>query len=250
LAENALKQAKQSAIDQADEIQMLFSAIDEVSAEARHARLSLDNQIKTRKIEIKNEYIQSGIDDIQYFIDQQIDEFKYIDKSSFLDRSRFESATRGKASTKGLQTVIEQFCCLVKKEVSDKAVTLVNNKVKIDALPDGYKLLFQDWKLLLGVAENELELEIDKRIAKYNEENSRIEAEKKTDELNKVEDLMLNPEKITLEREENKQQEKYQILIDFISTRDEAIEIARSIKQDYGNNPFINEIKLSRNHDE
>ena len=56
-AEKSLKEAKQSAIDQAVEIQQLFSAIDEISEEARQARLSLERQIKARKIEIKQNYI-------------------------------------------------------------------------------------------------------------------------------------------------------------------------------------------------
>ena len=46
LAEKTLKQAKQSAIDQAEEIQKLFSAIDEITEEARQARLSLERQIR------------------------------------------------------------------------------------------------------------------------------------------------------------------------------------------------------------
>lgn len=41
-AEKFLKQAKQSAINQAEEIQQLFSAIDDITEEARQARLSLD----------------------------------------------------------------------------------------------------------------------------------------------------------------------------------------------------------------
>ena len=249
-AEHALKQAKQSAIDQADEIQRLFSAIDEVSEEARQARLSLDRQIKARKLEIKNQYIQSGIDDVQSFIEQQVDKFKHIDKSKFLDRSRFESATRGKAGTKGLQIAIDQLCSLVKKEVSDKTVELTNNKVKIEALPENYKLLFQDWKSLLGLSENELELEIDKRIARYNEEHSRREAVKKASALKKIEDLELNPERSTTEIEESNQKEKYRIIIDLLSTKDKAIDVARSIKEHYGSNPFVSEIKLNRNHDE
>ena len=67
-AEKSLKQAKQSAISQAEEIQQLFTAIDEITEEARQARLSLERQIKARKLEIKQQYIQSGIDEIQSFI--------------------------------------------------------------------------------------------------------------------------------------------------------------------------------------
>ena len=52
VAEQSLKQAKQSAIHQAEEIHKLFAAIDEVTEAARQARLSLEHQIKKRKVEI------------------------------------------------------------------------------------------------------------------------------------------------------------------------------------------------------
>lgn len=42
LAEKSLVEAKQSAIEQASDIQKLFGAIDEISVEARDARLSLE----------------------------------------------------------------------------------------------------------------------------------------------------------------------------------------------------------------
>ena len=156
-AEKSLKQAKQSAINQAEEIQQLFSAIDEVTEEARQARLSLERQIKARKLEIKQQYIQSGIDEIQSFIDEQLVEFDKCDLSPFLNRSRFESAVSGKAGISGLETGIEQICTLIKIEISEKAVTIYNNKVKLDALPEAYKLLFQDWELLICLPEDELE---------------------------------------------------------------------------------------------
>jgi len=221
IAENSLKQAKQSAIDQAEEIQQLFLAIDEVAEEARQARLSLERQIKARKVEIKNEYIQLGIDVIQGFIDEQIDEFKYIEKSTFLDRSRFESAVSGRSGTKGLQQAIDQLCNLIKKEVSDKAMEVANNKAKLDALPTGYKMLFQDIESLLGTAENVLELEIDKRIARYNEEIAKNETEKQSSELKRIEDVELNPENISTTATEIPTKERFQVIIDILSTKDQ-----------------------------
>ena len=249
LAENSLKQAKQSAIDQAEEIQQLFLAIDEVTEEARQARLSLERQIKTRKIEIKNQYIQSGIDEIQSFIDEQIGESKGFDKSIFLNRNRFESAVSGRSSTKGLHQAIDQICNLIKKEVSDKAIEVVNNKEKLDALPTGYKILFQDIDSLIGFDKNVLDLEIDKRIARYNEETAKNEVEQQARELKKTEDVEFDPENISTISTEITQKERYQVIIDILSTQDKAKEIAQEIKLGYGDNPNISEIRLTRDSD-
>ena len=70
--EKSLKDAKTSALEQAKEIQKLFAAIDEVSAEAREARLALERQIKKRKAEIKVEIIDSGIDAVSLIISSLI----------------------------------------------------------------------------------------------------------------------------------------------------------------------------------
>jgi len=249
-AETSLKQAKQSAIDQAEEIQRLFSAIDEITEEARQARLTLERQIKARKLEIKKHYIQSGIAEIEKFIDEQIDELKYCDKTVFLDRGRFESAASGKAGTKGLQNAISDLCSIIKVEVSNKAITLSRNKAKIDALPEGYKLLLQDWNSLLDLSENELELEIDKRIARYNEETAREKAENHKSELAKEEDIELNSEQTTSTEIDSTPKEKYRIVIDLLATKGKAIEMARSVRSNFSDDSSISAIRLTRNRDD
>ena len=254
VAEKSLKQAKQSAIAQAEEIQQLFTAIDEITEEARQARLSLERQIKARKLEIKQHYIQSGIDEVQSFIDEQVVEFNKCDLSPYLNRSRFESAVSGKAGISGLETGIEQICTQIKTEISEKAVKIYNNKVRLDALPETYKILFQDRALLICLPEDELESEIDKRTTRYNDEMAQRETEKSAIELENSK-TVTEAETTTAEEnasghDENQQQEKYRILIDLLSTLDKAKEIAAAIKSEYGHDPSIHEIKLIHNRDE
>ncbi len=265
-AEKSLKEAKQSAISQAEEIQQLFTAIDEITEEARQARLSLERQIKARKLEIKQQYIQSGIDEIQSFIDEQVVEFNKCDLSPFLNRSRFESAVSGKAGISGLEIGIEQICTLIKIEISEKSVKIYNNKVKLDALPEAYKILFQDWELLICLPEDELESEIDKRTTRYNDEMARREAEESARELENIETVTeadtitpelnqknnrehTSEENVTVE-DESQQKNKYRILIDLLSTLDKARKVAGAIKSEYGHDPSIHEIKLIHHRDE
>jgi len=265
-AEKSLKEAKQSAIDQAEEIQQLFSAIDEIAEEARQARLSLERQIKTRKLEIKQHYIQSGIDEIHGYIDEQVDELKNCDLSQFLDRSRFESATSGKAGISGLEKGIDQVCTAIKREISEKVVVIYNNKIKIDALPEVHKILFQDRKTLVCSSESELESEIDKRIARYEYEVTKREAERLAAELKDAEAVteevvpasgLIQHDKSEHAAEgdeivpgEEQQKEKYRILIDLLSTLDRAREIAGAIESEYEHDTDIHGIKLVRNRDE
>ncbi len=71
-AEASLREAKQTAIDQAPDIHTLFSAIDEISNKAKQVRLLLERQIKARKKEIKEQIIQAGINEIKKFIANNI----------------------------------------------------------------------------------------------------------------------------------------------------------------------------------
>lgn len=249
-AENSLKQAKQSAINQAADIQKLFAAIDEVSAEAREARLVLERQIKTRKQEIKETLITSGIDLIHESIRQQSSDFQLISHASFVDYRRFETVVKGKGGIRGTELAIERLCVDIKQEIAQKAAEVSHNAIAIAALTSRHKTLFQDRSSLLALSKQELELTIDKRIALLNEENARVKAEKAVAELEKIEDVELNPDSHSASKNAvPAEKSKYRLVIDILSSRDGAIEIARSIKQDYADNPLISGIKLSHDHD-
>ncbi|MFZ4859706.1 MAG: hypothetical protein ACOYL3_25320 [Desulfuromonadaceae bacterium] len=234
LAEKNLKEAKQTAISQVEEIQKLFAAIDEISAEARQTRLLLERQIKTRKLEIKADYIQYGIDSVQSFIENQYEEFRYADISRFVDRTRFEKAVYGKASTSGVQTAIDTLMKQIKSEVSVKAIERAHNKARIDSLSDEYKLLFQDWKTLIDVSGKQLESEIQERISKFNTLLERKEGEQAESDLISA---IINDDVA-------EKKEKFHIIIEIASSLHKAKELARTIRDSYGNNPSICMIKL------
>jgi len=251
VAEQSLKQAKQSAIHQAEEIHKLFAAIDEVTEAARQARLSLEHQIKKRKVEIKNHSIDRGIEEIEKFKDKQSVEFLLIDKSNFINRHRFESAISRKSGIKGVQSEIDKLCSQIKEEISDKAEIISNNKNKLDALANDYKFLFQDIKYLVDLSEDELEFEIDKRISNYNEAIAKKEQSKLSTEsrLNiSKDDTQFG--KVITEEIGNEPKKKFQIIIDLLSTRDKATILVGAIMTNYGKDQSINSIQLVENHNE
>lgn len=210
----------------------------------------MERRIKARKLEIKEGIIQLGIEVVRAFIDQQSADFQLIDHSSYLDRNRFESAVRGKAGIKGMQFAIDGLCGGIKLEISQKAAEVTNNGVVIESLPSKYKLLFQDRNSLLALTKQELNLTIDRRIALFNEENTRIKAEKAINDLKKLEEVELNPDaSLHSESAYILEKEKYRLVIDILSSKDTAIEIARSIRQAYGDNASISSMRLTRNHD-
>ena len=250
-AERSLREAKQSAINQAADIQRLFNAIDEIAEETRQVRLSLERQIKTRKLEIKEACIQSGIEVVRAFLEQQSPDFQLVDHSTYVDRTRFESAVKRKAGIQRMQAAIDNLCRRITLEISQKAVEITHNGIVLDNLPRKYKFLFQDRNSLLVLSIQELRLTIDKRIAVFNEDNAKIEAEKALDALRKLEDAELNSEMSTSpERAGIVEKEEYRLIIDILSSKETAIDIARSIRQAYVDNTSISSIRLTRHREE
>lgn len=164
-AESALKDAKAKAISQASDIQQLFSAIDEVSAEVRQVRLILERQIKQRKSEIKEELIDQGIKAIQDYIAGLSEDFRSIDHSVYLDRAEISHVIKGRRGVEGVSTAIDQHCDQVKRQIEVMAACVANNAARIDSMPVGHKALFQDRPSLLALHMDELNKLIDQRIA-------------------------------------------------------------------------------------
>ncbi len=249
-AENSLKQAKQSAINQAADIQKLFAAIDEVSTETRDARLVLERQIKARKQEIKEGLITSGIERIHEAIRQQNSDFQFISHTHFVDFRRFETVVKGKAGIRVIEVAIDNLCLDIQQEISLKAAEVNHNAQAINALSSQDQMLFQDRASLLALSKQELELTIDKRIALQNEENARVKAEKAISELTKIEEVELNSDShLSPINSETPAKNHFKLVIDILSSKEDAIEIARSIKQKYADNAIVSAIKLSRDHD-
>ena len=244
-AEHYLREAKRSAIDQSSDIQGLFAAIDEIAEKARQARLSLERQIKERKLDIKEGCVHTGIGVVRSLINQQNDDFQLLDHASYLDANRFESAVRGKTGLRGIQLAIDHLCNEIKLEILQKADETATNGVKLDSLPSKYRLLFQDRNSLISLNKQELELTIDKRIVLFNEENAKIDAENAIDASGNIVNIELSSEaglSPDLSRNQN-----YRLIIDLLASKSSAIEIARSIRQTYGKDSAVSSIRLTLN---
>ena len=244
-AEKSLVNAKQSAIEQASEIQQLFSAIDEISEEARQARLSLERQIKKRKAEIKSEIIEYGVNLVSEFIENQNDDFKSIDHKTYLDRQRFEQAIRGKASTKGMNKAVNALFEEIKKEILCRINDIQTNCSLMNNIPNEQMLLFQDRQSLLSVPPTELELIIKNRILKFHEESANRKTNEVLQELDNERTIDIS-ENYGLKNENytNTDLEKFKVIVNLSSSKDTAIDIARTIQQTLENNSSVTKIHL------
>ena len=172
-AEQTLKGAKESAINQAADIQRLFAAIDEVSNEVRSVRLSLERQIKQRKLEIKEEFIEFGMNRILDYIERQGADFQSIDHSAYMDRDCFFAAAKGRATVNGLNKAITLLCRQIKSQIDERVAWVKRNAASLDSLPNVRRALFQDRGTLLALSPDQLESVIDERIEIYERELAR-----------------------------------------------------------------------------
>jgi hypothetical protein len=176
--EKSLKAAKQSALEQAAEINRLFDAIDEVSEEARQARLTLERQIKQRKEEIRDEIVDTGMQEIESYIDSQSDNFAAANNERFMSRADLESFTKGKRSTSSMQKAIDEAVAGVKHRIKARADIITANESILSAIDTEHTSLFQDQSALLGMETDALEKTVKERIDYYIKEQEKLAKEK------------------------------------------------------------------------
>lgn len=271
-AERALKEAKQSAIEQAADIQKLFATIDEVSAEARDARLSLEKQIKVRKAEIIETIIDDGITEIETLLEQQNDNFAMLDHSAWTERSHFEDAVKGKRSSASMEKAIASLVRDIKTEVESQSVEVGTKVERLASVDDEYTPLFQDKRSLLRMSLEELETTIDQRIEFYLAEKR--EAEEKQAAADKTENAREENGTNEEQEEQDEKEEKddrielalgqsgkepdpadlpdgldiparYVISVEVEATDDIAADIADEIDQRYRDNKHVVSVKFA-----
>ena len=244
--EKSLKDAKTSALEQAKEIQKLFAAIDEVSAEAREARLALERQIKKRKAEIKVEIIDSGIDAVNEYLQQQSPALQSL-RHSWADASAFEEAIKGKRTSDSMQKAVAKLVVKTKGEIADREEQIKTNTVKLEKIDDEYSAVFQDRDSLALMDSTQLDSTIAERIEYFEAEKKKqadaapavtetatIVEEPETEQPQSEEDAPVHPA-----------DESHVISIEVFAQIDAAQELFDEIDDRYSNREIIGEIKLS-----
>lgn len=244
--EKALKAAKASALEQADEIQKLFAAIDEVSSEARDARLALERQIKKRKAEIKQEIVDDGIDAIKKYLEEQSDALQSVNHS-WLSQSAVEDATKGKRTSASMQKAVTTLVVKTKSEIAEREEAIQANEKTIAKIDDSYSAVFQDTEALSLLSEDELKSTIEERIEFFEEEKKK---QKPEPEIATKEDSPADEDEEDEPEEEEDEpihpaDESHVISIEVFAQIDAAQDLFDEIDDRFSNREIVGEIKLS-----
>ena len=184
-AEKSLLAAKESALEQAADIQKLFASIDEVSAEARKARLSLEKQIKTRKQEIRDELIREFVERARALVNTEIVANKDFDlvRPQVFDSIEFEKAIKGKRSIVAMRQALDEVLQGIHERMTAVVTEIAERRNLLNKIDPAHRSLYQDEKSLLSMGTDVLEITIEKRIT----EHEANEAKRKLAEKEKAE---------------------------------------------------------------
>jgi len=248
--EVTLKNAKASALEQADEIQKLFAAIDEVSSEARDARLALERQIKKRKAEIKDEIVESGLDAVKAYIEEQSTELQSV-KNSWLDRSAFEEEIKGKRTTTSMQKAVTGLQVKIKNEIAQREESINANRSVLEKINDDYSAVFQDKESLLLMDDESLQATIAERIEYFEAEKKKQSEAAKQEPVEPEQATEKDPEAVVAEETVSDDapihlsDESHVISIEVFAQVDAAQEFFDEIDDRYSNREIVGEIRLS-----
>jgi hypothetical protein len=237
-AEKVIQEAKIKAIEQTEEIQLLFNGLDEISEQARSARLTLERQIRTKKQEIKDWLITASITEVREYIDSKPAIYSQLRNANYLERHHYETATKGKASILGVRKTLASLVRELMGAIDEECKQVLHNYDLIQTISLSDRLLFQDVNYLVTLPENELRLTIDNRIVKLSEQRARLKAANAENELNGIEDEAIFGKN-------NEKTGRYVISIELLSTRQSAINKAREIKGLFDGIDILVDMKLT-----
>lgn len=178
--EDKLKAAKEHALSQTESIDVLFKAIDDITAEAKRVRLNLKKSIDTRKDNIRSDIVieaakalQAHIDQINETLGGRIRMPKVI--------ADFAGVIKGKRTIASLKEAADAELARSKIEASRIADLIRVNLKSLNELAIDHKFLFADAQELVMKANDDLVALIKVRINEHKEQQAqlkRLEEEK------------------------------------------------------------------------
>lgn len=161
--EGALKSCKESCLAQAEQLQALFTEIDETNEEVRKARLELENQVKRRKEEVKTELIESAL--ATFDIDPRDARLKFL--------PGLQAAIKGKRTIDSMRTALDVFATTAQAVIK-------KSREQLDSFEKAHgTTMTQDRSSLELRKPEELEIELKRRFEakKAEEERQRLAKE-------------------------------------------------------------------------
>ena len=170
-AENVVKEAKEKALQDAEELNTLFKALDESSEEVRKVRLELENLIKSRKETRRKELIQEAR--------ERLICADHLKDSVFI--GIFDSTIKGKRSMDSLKKALDIAVATGNAIITGSRKVIADYVAKhgVDIVPDKDELEVRDCKIV----ESELRRRVEARAAAAEKKRLEEEAAKAKAEL-------------------------------------------------------------------
>ena len=174
--EDKLEAAKQHALSQTADIDALFRAIDDISAEARRVRLDLDKLVKTRKENIRAEIQREAETAFMAHIDTINARLGKVQLPPI--KADFAGAMKGKKTVQSLRDACDGELARAKIEASQLSELIGANVTTLRDMAAGFEFLFMDAQTICQKQNDDLVLLIKSRIADHKAaEQARIDAE-------------------------------------------------------------------------
>jgi len=175
--------------------------------------------------------------------------FQSLDHGKFLDRARFEAAAKGKSTSSTLARALESQVREIEREIGEEGLRVAENISILDGIAGEYRMLFQDREQLIQLSKSELRLTIDKRIKLSKEDAATRRAIKAVSESQEVEERELNPDLPEMAQSGAVIRDRYRITLELLACREEAIELARTIRETHSGDEAVESVRLSRVHE-
>lgn len=194
-AESAIDAAKKRALSQTESIEVLFKAMDRVSAFARETRLKVDKMVKAQELSIKVEIKQAA-------------EAAFANHCTTINArlgrvalpaiaADFAGAMKGKRNLASIRDAVDSELARVKIEANAVAELIDANLVILRELSPSHVGLFRDAQQIITKAADDFALLVKSRIDEHNAEVKRLADKKIEDdrlENERVEDLRIAEE--------------------------------------------------------
>lgn len=159
--ETRLDDAKRDALAQTSSIDELFSAIDEIAAEARKTRLTLEKSVKAKKEEVKDGLVSSAVRAFEAHID--VLERGLIDGAEIRTMPDFRGAIAGLKSVKSIKDRLDTCLAFAKVDANEEQARICDNTKFATEKIAGHKMLFPDLAALVMMELSALSSVIDAR---------------------------------------------------------------------------------------
>lgn len=174
--EDKLKAAKEHALSQTESIDVLFKAIDDITAETRRKRLELEKLIKARKDIIRSDIVMDAAKALQVHIDQ-INETLNSRIRMPKVLADFAGAIKGKRTIDSLREAADAELARAKIEASRIADGIRANLKSLNELAIKHGFLFHDAQELVLKANDDLVALIKVRINEHEQQQAELKAQ-------------------------------------------------------------------------